>query len=203
MPFARIASPLIVVTATLPQAVRASVDFPTDAWTDPGCPFGFNVQRQELQLMWHCGHAADIERRMIVLVQRSSSFEELGLSPELVSRSRERLRALYGIPMGSAPVTRASATIEACRACVGARMHASDRSLALLRSLRRRAHSDQQPLDDVETIRAAAAGAGLEIPDTSSPGSPTARSKRRCAPTWPTPETRSPRRWCPPPQAVP
>jgi len=134
-------------------------------YTDPGCPFGFNAQRQELQLMWHYGHAAVIERRMIVLVQRSSSFEDLGLSPELVSRSRERLRALYGMPMGSEPVTRASATIDACRAYVGARMHASDRSLALLRSLRRRAHSDQQQLDDVETIRAAAADAGLEMRD--------------------------------------
>ncbi|MDQ5834827.1 MAG: hypothetical protein M3550_17535 [Actinomycetota bacterium] len=36
-------------------------------YTDPACPFGSNAQRQELQLMWHYGHAADVERRMIVL----------------------------------------------------------------------------------------------------------------------------------------
>ena len=32
-------------------------------YTDPGCPFGFNAQRQELQLMWHYGHASDIATR--------------------------------------------------------------------------------------------------------------------------------------------
>jgi hypothetical protein len=24
-------------------------------YTDPGCPFGFNAQRQEAQLLWHYG----------------------------------------------------------------------------------------------------------------------------------------------------
>jgi predicted DsbA family dithiol-disulfide isomerase len=130
-------------------------------YTDPGCPFGFNAQRQELQLMWHYGHAADIERRMIVLSERSSSFEGPGLTPELVARTRKELARRYAMPMGSEPVTHLPATIDACRAYVGARMHAPDRALALLRALRRRAHSDQQPLDDIETIDAAAADAGL------------------------------------------
>ena len=130
-------------------------------YTDPGCQFGFNAQRQELQLMWHYGHAVDVEWRMIVLVEQSSSFEELGLSPELVARTRERLAGLYGMPMGLKIATRVAATIDACRAYVGARVHAPDRAPALLRSLYRRAHSDQYPLDDPETIAAAAADAGL------------------------------------------
>jgi predicted DsbA family dithiol-disulfide isomerase len=144
-------------TASLAFTARVKVTI----YTDPGCPFGFNAQRQELQLMWHYGHAADVERRMIVLAEHSSSFEERGLSPELVARNRERLARLYGMPMGSEPVTHLSATIDACRAYVGARTHAPDRALALLRGMRRRAHSDQQPLDDIETIRAAAGDARL------------------------------------------
>ena len=119
--------------------------------TDPGCPFGFNAQRQELQLMWHYGHAAEIERRMIVLTEKTVPFEERGLSPAMVARGRERLSATYGMPMGSEAATEAPATIDACRAYVGARMHAPDRSLALLRGLRRRAHSDQQRLDELES----------------------------------------------------
>ena len=137
-------------------------------YTDPGCPFGFNAQRQELQLMWHYGHAADIERCMIVLADRSSSFEERGLSPAMVAGSRERLARLYGMPMGREPVDRLAATIDACRAYVGARMHAPDRSLALLRALRRRAHSDQQPLDEPETIAQAAEDAGLAAGDVEA-----------------------------------
>ncbi len=130
-------------------------------YTDPGCQFGFNAQRQELQLMWHYGHAVEVVWRMIVLVETSSSFEELGLTSELVGRTRQRLAGLYGMPMGLQPLTRVAATIDACRAYVGARRHAPDRALALLRGLYRRAHSDQEPLDDLETIAIAAADAGL------------------------------------------
>ena len=137
-------------------------------YTDPGCPFGFNAQRQELQLMWHYGHAAEIERRMIVLAEHSSSFEERGLSPAMVAGNRERLARLYGMPMSLEPVDRLAATVDACRAYVGARMHAPDRSLALLRALRRRAHSDQQPLDERETIAGAAEDAGLAAGDVES-----------------------------------
>src|SRR5215210_7871774 len=98
--------------------------------------------------MWHYGHAADIERRMIVLSERSSSFEERGLTPELVARGYERMARLYGMPMGARPVTRLPAMIDACRVFVGARMCAPEHALALLRGLRRRALSDQQPLDE-------------------------------------------------------
>jgi predicted DsbA family dithiol-disulfide isomerase len=134
-------------------------------YTDPGCPFGFNAQRQELQLMWHYGDTANIERRMIVLSERTASYEERGMSPDMIARGRERLLAQYGMPMGMRPMTEAPATIDACRAYIGARMHAPDRSLALLRALRRRAHSDQQPLDRRDTIHAAAADAGIASAD--------------------------------------
>jgi predicted DsbA family dithiol-disulfide isomerase len=130
-------------------------------YTDPGCQFGFNAQRQELQLMWHYGHAAEVVWRMIVLVEESSSFEERGLTSELVLGTRRRLAGLYGMPMGLQPLTRVAATIDACGAYLGARRHAPDRALALLRGLYRRAHSDQEPLDDHETIAIAAADAGL------------------------------------------
>jgi 2-hydroxychromene-2-carboxylate isomerase len=137
-------------------------------YTDPGCPFGFNAQRQELQLMWHYGHATEIERTMIVLTEQTVSYEERGMSPDMIARGRRRLLDEHGMPMGMAPMTQAAATIDACRAYVGARMHAPDRSLALLRALRRRAHSDQQPLDDRATIHAAAGDAGIDTADVDA-----------------------------------
>src|SRR5262245_38502323 len=118
--------------------------------------------------MWHYGHATEIERRMIVLTEKTVSFEERGMSPDMVARGREYLSATYGMPMGSEAVTDAPATIDACRAYVGARMHAPDRSLALLRALRRRAHSDQQRLDDPATIHAAAGDAGIDRADVDA-----------------------------------
>ena len=137
-------------------------------YTDPGCPFGFNAQRQELQLMWHYGHAAEIDRRMIVLTEQTVSYEERGMSPDMIARGRQRLLDQHGMPMGMAPMTHASATIDACRAYVGARMHAPDQALQLLRALRRRAHSDQQPLDDRATIHAAAGDAGIDPADVDA-----------------------------------
>jgi 2-hydroxychromene-2-carboxylate isomerase len=134
-------------------------------YTDPGCPFGFNAQRQDTQLAWHYGDAIDVEPRMIVLAQRSVSYEEHGLDPEMIARTHARLAEQYGMPMSSAPRTHIAATIEACRAYVGARIHQPGTALGLLRALRRRAFSDGQSLDALETIHGAAADAGIATAD--------------------------------------
>jgi DSBA-like thioredoxin domain len=72
------------------------------------------------------------------------------------------------MPMGLRLVERIAATIDGCRVYVGARIYAPDRALALLRELRRRAHSEQQPLDDLDTIRGAAADVGLSADEVDS-----------------------------------
>jgi predicted DsbA family dithiol-disulfide isomerase len=130
-------------------------------YTDPGCPFGFNAQRQEAQLLWHYGEGLNVTRRMIVLTDKGSSFEELGLSREMVAGNAKRLRSLYGMPMLTEPPDRLAATIQACRVYVGARVHDPGRADLLLRCLRRRAFSEGQPLDDLDMIHAAGADAGV------------------------------------------
>jgi predicted DsbA family dithiol-disulfide isomerase len=132
-------------------------------YTDPGCPFGFNAQRQEAQLLWHYGDGLDVTRRMIVLNEKSSSFEERGLSREMVASNAKRLRALYGMPMRTDPLDRLPSTLEACRAYVGARIYDPARADLLLRALRRRAFSEGRPLDELETVHDAAREVG--IPD--------------------------------------
>lgn len=130
-------------------------------YTDPGCPCDFNSQRQETQLLWHYGHGLDVTWRMIVLGERSASFEERGLSPEVAAARTRQLIERYGMPMRPHPPRRIAATVDACRACVGARLHDPERAHLLLRALRRRAFAAGQPLDDPETIRAAATDAGI------------------------------------------
>jgi predicted DsbA family dithiol-disulfide isomerase len=130
-------------------------------YTDPGCPFGFNAQRQEAQLLWHYGPGLDITRRMIVLSEKSSSFDERGLTRDMVAGNAKRLRSSYGMPMLTEPPERLAATIQACRAYVGARIHDGARADLLLRSLRRRAFSEGQPLDQLDTIRSAGKDAGV------------------------------------------
>jgi predicted DsbA family dithiol-disulfide isomerase len=130
-------------------------------YTDPGCPFGFNAQRQEAQLLWHYGDGLDIARRMIVLTEKSSSFEERGLSREMVAGNAQRLRSAYGMPMLTEPADRLAATIQACRLYVGARTHEPARADRLLRALRRHAFSEGRPLDQLDTIHDAGADAGI------------------------------------------
>lgn len=131
-------------------------------YTDPGCPFGFNAQRQEAQLVWHYGHGLDITRRMIVLTDRSTSFEERGLSRDMVAGHAKHLRSTYGMPMQTDPPKRLAATIGACRAYVAARVNDPSRADLLLRALRRRAFSEGRPLDDRDTIHGAASEVGIE-----------------------------------------
>jgi predicted DsbA family dithiol-disulfide isomerase len=130
-------------------------------YTDPDCPFGFNAQRQEAQLLWHYGEGVDVTRRMIVLIEKSATFEEIGLSREMVVGNAKRLRSTYGMPMLTEPPDRLAATIQACRAYVGARIYDPERANALLRALRRRAFSEGRPLDELATIHDAAADANL------------------------------------------
>lgn len=130
-------------------------------YTDPGCPFGFNAQRQEAQLVWHYGHGLDITRRMIVLTEKSMSYEERGLSRDMIARNSERLRSTYGMPMRTEPAERMSATIDACRAYVAARLNDPPRADLLLRALRRRSFSEGRPLDDRDTISEAGAEVGI------------------------------------------
>ncbi len=134
-------------------------------YTDPGCPFGFNAQRQEAQLRWHYGTGLDITRTMIVLTENSSAFEERGLTRDMVAASSKRLRSLYGMPMLTEPPHRLPATKPACQVYVGARIHDPARADLLLRCLRRRAFSEGQPLDELDTLQAAGADAGI-APDT-------------------------------------
>jgi predicted DsbA family dithiol-disulfide isomerase len=130
-------------------------------FTDPGCPFGFNAQRQEAQLVWHYGHGLDITRRMIVLTEKSSSFQERGLSREMVAGNAKRLRATYGMPMSTEAPDRLAATIDACRAYVAARINDPSRADMLLRALRRQAFSEGRPLDDPDTIHHAGDEVGI------------------------------------------
>ena len=130
-------------------------------YTDPGCPFGFNAQRQEAQLLWHYGPSLEIRRRMIVLTENSATFEERGLTRDMVAANSKRLRSAYGMPMLTEPRDRLPATKPACKVYVGARIHEPARADLLLRCLRRRAFSDGQPLDELDTLNAAGADAGI------------------------------------------
>jgi len=138
-------------------------DVTVTIFTDPGCPFGFNAQRQDLQLRWTYGEHADVRVRMIVLKERSLPFEPGGhLSPAKMVANAKALRDEHGMPMAVRTPDRLPATRPACKAVVGARLDggesAGDR---LLRAIRVRVHSAGEIIDEPATLLAAAADAGV------------------------------------------
>lgn len=130
-------------------------------YTDPGCPFGFNAQRQDLQLLWHYGHAVKVDRRMIVLMERRSPYQPGGLTKDMIESTIAALAERYGMPMTLRVQDQLVATIDACRAYIGARLSEPAKAEALMRALRRRAFTDGQPLDDPATLHGAAGVAGV------------------------------------------
>lgn len=131
-------------------------------YTDPGCPFGFCAQRQELQLQWHYGHAIDLRLTMIVLSEQGGAYGTTGMTAEAVVRGRTRLAAEHGMPTHLGEPARKQATFPACRAYAGARTHAREQAYGLLRALRRRHHSEGELLDDTATLHGAAADTGID-----------------------------------------
>src|SRR3954447_1733368 len=152
-------------------------------YTDPGCPFGFNAQRQELQLDWHYGHGADVKRVMIGLIEESSSLEERGMTREMLSANAERLRSLYGMPMLTDSQDHLAATIQACRAYVGARLNEPLRADLLLRHLRLRAFSPPAPAPGA---RSRGGSRWTTRPLSTPPERPPASRRRAWTPGWPT-----------------
>jgi predicted DsbA family dithiol-disulfide isomerase len=131
-------------------------------YTDPGCPFGFNAQRQDLQLQWHDGDAIDVNRRMIVLMEETMTYEERGLPIGVIADAMQRLLDDYEMPMLATPAPRMAATIDGCRAFIGAELNDPDRAVGLLRALRTQAFSHGNPLDEPQTIHNAAREVGIE-----------------------------------------
>jgi predicted DsbA family dithiol-disulfide isomerase len=131
-------------------------------FTDPGCPFGFNAQRQDLQLRWTYGEGVDVRTRMIVLHDRARDFSELPFSPQMLVDNGERMREEHGMPMAVPEPSHMAATKAACAAVVGARLDGGEAAAeALLRAIRVRVHSAGEPIDEPATLTAAAADAGV------------------------------------------
>lgn len=124
-------------------------------YTDPTCPFAFSAERQRLRLAWRYGDQLEWETRMVVLSEGPPKFPL-----DKMSESMRGLQHRYGMPIDWLPRQRASASVEACRAVVAARLHAPEFEAALLRRLRV-LHFSGAFIDEPAVLAQAATEAGL------------------------------------------
>jgi 2-hydroxychromene-2-carboxylate isomerase len=123
-------------------------------YTDPACPFAFSAEPARLRLRWHYGDGLRWRLKMIVLTLEPGEADKL-------AAGAPSLQARYGMPIHPFPYPRAASSEPACRAVVGARLHAPGSEARLLRALRARTMSGGL-LDDPELIAAAARDAQLD-----------------------------------------
>jgi predicted DsbA family dithiol-disulfide isomerase len=131
-----------------------------ELFTDPACPFAFSAEPIRQRLRWHYGDGLRWKETMIVLTREPGEAEKL-------AQGAAGLQRRFGMPIAPAPHPRPASSEPACRAVVGARLHAPERAQALLRRLRVRVMQGGL-LDDPALIDGAAADAGLDPPTLAS-----------------------------------
>jgi predicted DsbA family dithiol-disulfide isomerase len=128
-------------------------------FTDPACPFAWSAEPQRRRLEWLYGDQLTWSVRMVGL--SSKVDPNSGFTPEKLSSSLRSLAERHHMPMDTAVRPRMSATMPACRAVVATRLHDPTRERAVLRRLRVRTFAGEL-LDEPETLRGAAADAGID-----------------------------------------
>jgi len=133
-------------------------------FTDPGCPFAFSAEPHRLRLRWLFGDQLHWELHMVGLAKTRQDNTDKGLDPEMIAAQATGLAQRYGMPLYDQVREAVPATVPACCAVVGARVHAPQHEWPMLRRLRMLAMSGGM-LDDPALIEQAASDVGIDAHD--------------------------------------
>ncbi len=131
-------------------------------FTDPGCPWAYSAEPIRQRINWLYEGRIEWEPKMVVLASTREEQSRKWPTPEKLAASVKRIAAEHLMPIDTRPKPYVPPSRDACRLVVAARVHADKLTVRrALRSLRIRNFSGGL-LDDPETIRGAAADAGIE-----------------------------------------
>ncbi len=133
-------------------------------YTDPGCPWAYSAEPFRRRLDWLYGEGLEWRINLVGLAETRSEQREKGFTPEEMAEHFKEISRDHGMPIDTREREDVSATIDACRAVVAARLNSPEHERQLLRCLRVDYFAGGM-LDDLELIRAAAATAGLDPDD--------------------------------------
>jgi len=129
-------------------------------FTDPTCPWAYSAEPFRHRIDWLYEGRIEWEPRMVVLAD-SREEQAARFTPEGLAKSLRRIAADHLMPIDTRPKPYVPPSRDACRLVVAARVHSDHRALRrALRSLRIRNFRGEL-VDRPETIRAAAADAGI------------------------------------------
>jgi len=133
-------------------------------YTDPGCPWAYSAEPFRRRLDWLYGEGLEWRINLVGLAETRSEQREKGFTPGKMAEHFKEISRDHGMPMDTREREDVSATIDACRAVVAARLNSPDHERQLLRCLRVDYFAGGM-LDDPDLIRTAAATAGLDPDD--------------------------------------
>ena len=136
-------------------------------FTDPGCPVAWSAEPARRRLSWLYGEQLEWRPRMVGLAEHGDEIVRRGFTPERQAATLKHLAETYGMPIDTSVRPRMAATMPACRAVVATRCNAPESERAVLRALRVLNWSGRL-LDETETLRDAAALAGIDGDDLES-----------------------------------
>ena len=128
--------------------------FSVTHFTDPGCPFAYSASPALAILRWRYGDQLSWRHVMIGLTEDAAQYAERGYTTLWLAQGQRRFHR-FGMPFGSAPKQRLSATARACRAVVAVRLERPELEWAALRALQFTNFTTSLPLDGDEALLAA------------------------------------------------
>lgn len=129
-------------------------------FTDPACPWAYSAEPFRHRIDWLYEGRIEWEPRMVVLADTREEQEQK-FTPEKLAESVRKIAAEHLMPFDTRPKPYVPPSRPACRLVVAARVHSDRRTVRrALRSLRIRNFRGEL-IDDPETIRGAAADAGI------------------------------------------
>ena len=102
--------------------------------TDPACPVAFSAEPVRRRLQWVFGQQITWHRVMVVL--NDGTGDRGGPPRERMAASRRRLHEIWGMPLDPDAFASVTATVDATRLVLAARLHDPDHEDAALRALR-------------------------------------------------------------------
>ena len=130
-------------------------------YTDPGCPWAYSAEPSRRRLDWLYGEGLEWRINVVGLAETRAEQRDKGFTPEKMAAHFKQISSDHGMPMDTREREDVSATVDACRAVVAARLNSPEHERQLLRCLRVDYFAGGM-LDDRELIRAAAATAGVD-----------------------------------------
>jgi 2-hydroxychromene-2-carboxylate isomerase len=121
-------------------------------YSDPGCPFAYSASPALAALRWRYGDQLRWRHVMIGLTEDAAQYAERGYTTLWMAQGQRRFHR-FGMPFGTAPKQRLSATARACRTVVAVRLRRPDLEWAAFRALQFTHFTTTVPLDSDEAIR--------------------------------------------------